>query len=143
MFKRRVSYYFKRIIIHQISNFILVMCSILFLVALLASVTHRVPIISEFGETINYPHKFELNGVVEMIDCKGPVLVPVEISIGGFSENTFSNDNFKLIFVSNHSENIPVIISYKYKNLEFNKLERISFHSDYSINYVFTIKYGE
>lgn len=145
---RKIYYYCKHHMLSWISYTILVLCALMFLVSVCASIAHRVPIVSKLGETIRFPQKYELNGKVTIIDSKEPdaeeiLLTPIEISIGGFSKKTYTNDEFSLTFISNNSKDIPVIITYKYRESKYNEIERISFDTDYSINHIFAFRVGE
>ncbi len=143
LFVRKIVRYCKYRMVSWISYLILVFCAALFCAAVFTNIAHRVPIISKLGERIHLPQKFELTCVVKINDLEGPVIIPIEMNIGGFSKRTSSGDEFNLEFVSNSSENIPVIIIYKYNGTEYNKIEYVSFESDYSIKCVFNYDIGE
>lgn len=143
LFFKKIKNYCKRRLASWISYSILALCASLFLVAVLANVSHRVPIISNIGERISFPHKNEWKGNIELYDLDGPITIPIEVFVGGFSKKTNSNEDFKLLFVSNISESIPMVVKYKHNGVEYTKVEYLDFGSDYTLVCRFRFSVGE
>ena len=123
----------KRNIGKWISYTIMVMCVLLFILALFSNVAHRMPILSYFATEMRLPFLLELNGEVS-ISCENEeVIVPVEVNIGGYSIHTKSGELFDVRFSSENRDNIPVVIKFIYNNEEYVKLEYISYNNEYSI----------
>ncbi len=126
-----------------ISYSVLLLSAILFMGVVSLSFVQRVPILSFFSDQLQFPHKYELSGKVEISDNTDKIMLPIEVKIGGFNINSYSDNFYTIHFVASQSNRIPVVIMFEYKGKEYERVEYITYESDYSLNQVFAYDLGD
>ncbi len=120
-----------------ISYVIMVLCVILFILALCANVAHRLPVLSFFAKEMRLPYLLDACGKVYIYDKDQEIAIPVKILIGGYSVETISGEQYEVRFSATDREQIPIIICFVYGEEEYTMIE----YSDYSDKYKVTCYY--
>lgn len=79
----------------------------------------KVPVFSYFYDTLSLPISYEFDGKVILINSEEEVMDQmVVVSIGGYSVQANSGEDFKLVFTSNTKHNVYAVIEYIDENKE-------------------------
>ena len=129
--------YIKKCIGKWISYSIMFMCVMLFILALGSDIAHRLPILSFFAKEMKMPYLFETYGEVHIFDKEEEIFTPVKITIGGYSIDTRSGEQYEIRFSAVKKDDIPVVIRFVHEEEEYTKIE----YMDYSDQYNLTCEY--
>jgi len=127
--------YIKKHIIKWISYVILGMCIVMFILALFSNVAHRLPMVSYFARELKLPYLLEIEGTVQCLIEGEEQRIPIRVSVGGYSVETISGQDYSMKFTAVEKEQIPVIVEWEIGNVKQKKLEYISFKDSYAIRF--------
>lgn len=135
--------YIKKGIGKWISYSIMIMCVMLFILALGSDIAHRLPILSFFAKEMKMPYLFEAYGKVHIFDKEEEIIIPVKITIGGYSIDTRSGEQYEIRFSAVKKDDIPVVISFVHEEEEYTKIEYLDYNEQYNLTCEYKYILGE
>lgn len=131
--------YIKKHVEKWISYIIMIMCVMLFVLALGSDIAHKLPVLGFFAKEMKLPYLLDASGKVCIYNRKEEIFIPVKICIGGYSIDARSGEQYDIRFSAVDKTDIPVVIKFVYEEEEYTMIEYMDYEDKY--NYAFEYKY--
>ena len=125
------------------SYVVLVVCMIMFMIAFFSNIASKAPILDYFVREMELPNVCQIEGRVCIQQSEQNTSIPVIIAVGGYKTEQISGEKYKLRFTAVQKEDIPVIITYSFKNNLYQKIEYINMENCTSLEKNFLYKIGD
>lgn len=126
--------YIKKNIERWISYIIMLLCVLMFILALGSNIAHRFPVLSYFAQELKLPYLFEMSGKVHIVNCEEKMNIPIKVNVGGYSIETQSEVQYNMKFTSEDRTDIPIVISYVHNGIEYVEIEYVNYDNNYCLH---------